>query len=113
MCIPKKTIFLQYLWKSAVNYNSIKNKPLHTIFCPYFLINLCKRKTKILFFFSNLDAKLKKSTANSAQSHIWGGISLKEEEWRSPAHSKAAVALETPGDTRVGDMPSHLSLVPQ
>lgn len=106
MCTPKSQ-FLQHLPKIAVNYNSIKNKQLHTIPCPYFLINLCKRKIKILFFFPNLDAKLKKSTANSVQSHTWGGISLNEDAWRSPAHIQAAVALEPQVTSGVGLVTRH------
>lgn len=49
-CVSLKRQFLQHLLRRAVNYNSIKIKQLHTISCPYFLINLCKRKTKIPFF---------------------------------------------------------------
>lgn len=113
-CTPKSQ-FLQHLPKSAVNYNSIKNKQLHTIPCPYFLINLCKRKIKILFFFSKSRCQIKKLHSKQCPVPHLGRDQLERRCLKVTCTHLSSSGIGAPADTRcrAGDTPSHLSLLPQ
>lgn len=105
------SIYQKVLWiTTQLKINNCTLSP-----CPYFLINLCKRKMKILFFFSKSRCQIKKIHSKQCPVPHLGRDQLERRCLKVTCTHLSSSGIGAPGDTRcrAGDTPSHLSLVPQ